>query len=138
METSHKVGWFVSLSNGETKYEFKNEYVEIKGEASPWSRLLLYLAENDLEITSLGLYTEKGQRFNLPSLGKNPKFRAFDLAEKPKEYKAYRKLGFDTGNGEMIEGTDDLFTIAEAVYQDYSLQIWVSERNTNNCWVLKV
>jgi hypothetical protein len=136
----HKVKWFAGLNNGENFYEGKGKFAEIKGESSPWNKFLIYLAENNLEITSLGLYTDDGKRFNLPSSGSNPKFKEFRNAEKPNYYQAFRKLATDVGafGKEKIEvkGNEELFTVAEAVYDKHLLQIWVSESNPDNCWNL--
>lgn len=52
--------WFVSLNNGETFFEFKSKI-------PTWQELLRYIENNNLYITSLGLYTDKGQRYMLPS-----------------------------------------------------------------------
>ncbi len=65
METQ-KPKWTVSLSNGETLYEGKNEYEHSEGEPTPWRRLLNYIEEEELSITSLALYNDK-QRSVRPS-----------------------------------------------------------------------
>jgi hypothetical protein len=128
------VGWKVSLSNGETLYEYKGDFVIIPGEISPWQKLLQYIAQNNLTITSMSLYTDGGQTFNLPSAGKNPKFHAFDIQEKPIAYTFSNRLGQD-----MIGQTDgDLFAIIEAEYNTYRLQIWVDRNNPKNTWSLVV
>ena len=130
----HKAKWIVGLDNGETHYEEKGLFTYIEGELSPWQRLLKYLAENRRNITSLGIYTEDGKRFNLPSRGKNPKFKAFVDADKPVSYRAFRRLGVDV-QGENA-GKEDLYTVAEATYEDgRTLQIWVDE-TTGNVWTL--
>lgn len=142
--TRHKVLWAVSLSNGETIYEEKGDYLELEGELSPWQRLLLHLQKNKLSIRSLFLYTDDGQRWNLPSLGSNPRFKAFDMAPKPITYLASRRIGFDFAGDEKTvaeiekDRASDLFTIAEAIYSDMSLQIWVNEKNPKVSWVLAV
>lgn len=132
METQPK--WTVSLANGETLYEGKNEYEHIEGEDSPWQKLLKHIEKEETEITSLALYNDIGQRWNLPSAGKNPKFQAFRDAEDPKDFKFRRKLGVERGlmGGETKE---DRYIMIEANYGDKRLQIWVSEDGKNS-WTL--
>ena len=128
-----QVKFQVSLSNGQTFYEGKGEFQKIPGELSPWNKLIQYTIQNKCLITSLCLYTDKGQRFNLPSAGKNPKFKAFIDTDKPYDYRVFRSLGSD------IDGDNpEWFTVAEAIYKEYKLQIWVDEMNPDNCWVLKI
>jgi len=130
METQIK--WTASLSNGETVYENKGDYKIIKGELSPWQRLLKYLDKQGVRITSLSLYTDNGKRWNLPSAGKNPKFKVFCDAEQPIGYKFFRKMGADIIGGEIIK--EEIFAVAEADYKNKKLQIWVSEKNPDVCW----
>lgn len=127
----NKVHWIVGLSNGENHKEGKGHYQRIDGALSPWQRLLANMKERGLHITSLSLGTDDGKRWNLPSAGKNPKFKAFAEAPKPLSYRAYRKLGLDViSEAERIE---DRYTIAEATYDDgRKLQIWVDEKTLNS------
>ncbi len=133
MET---LGWKVSLSNGETLYEHKGDYCVVEGELSPWNRLLQYLTDNSLTITSISLYTDSGKSFNLPSMGKNPKFHAFAVAPKPLSYSFFNKMGQDALGGDDMQ--TDLFAVIEAKYEHTALQLWVDRNNTNNVWSLIV
>lgn len=139
MQTQPKVETFnrnvkfkAGLSNGETIFEGRGDFALLKGELAPWLRLLTYLKEKDLKITSLGLYTDKGHNYNLPSLGRNPKFKAFSECDKPDRLHYMRKLGQDFAP----MGTPESFAIVVAEYKNYSLEIWVSEENPDNSWVL--
>lgn len=126
-----KVLWTVSLSNGETHYEEKGNFQTIEGEPSPWRRLLAYLEETGARITSLSLYTAEGRRWNVPSAGNNPKFKAFADAPKPDAFRFFRKLGFDAmGCGAPAQ---QHFACIEAIYPDKTLQVWVDEA-TGNAW----
>ena len=141
MDLKHNVKWQVSLSNGETFFEGKGKFVEIPGEKSPWQRLIAYTAEHKVTITSLGLYTKDGRTFNLPSLGRNPKFREFSLLPPPLDYDVNRHISREMDvTGKEITGTkiSEWFTLAVAIYPDFQLQLWVDERNTKNSWVLVV
>ena len=141
MNLKSNVFWQVSLSNGETFYENKGIFVLIPGELSPWKRLLNYIVEHKVEITSLSLFTKDGRTFNLPSAGKNPKFAPFALAEKPIDYIFNRYLAREHEVVDMkvvkTEATD-WFAVIEAIYPTYKLQLWVDENNTRNSWVLVV
>lgn len=141
---THYVLWKVSLDNGETFYENKGDYKSIPGKPSPWQRLQKYISDNKLEITSLSLYTDKGQTWQLPSAGSNPKFREFSNIEKPIDYDLSRKMARDTivirgKKGELKnKGTKvtSWLTVASAIYPDYELQIWVDEFNPRNSWTI--
>lgn len=118
-DLKHNVKWQVSLSNGETFFEGKGNYQEIAGEKSPWQRLLCYIANNKLKITSISLYTDFGQTFNLPSSGNNPKFGAFLDAEKPIDYNMFRSLAREARVINMKADkakVSDWFTTIEAIY----------------------
>lgn len=132
----HKVKWQVSLSDGQTLFEDKGDFAVVPGELSPWNKLLKYIEDNSLAITSLSLYTDDGRTFNLPSLGKNPKFRAFDLATKPTKLMLERKFAVDADD----KDNPDMFTTICAWYDFENiiikLSIWVSEANPNNSWSL--
>jgi hypothetical protein len=130
----HKAKWTVGLSNGETLYEEKGLFCTRPGEASPWQQLQQYLAQTGLSITSLSIFMDDGRRWNLPSAGKNPKFKAFGDAAKPVSYRMFRKMGGDVMNGSVIN--EDRYTVAEAAYDgSIRLQTWVDE-STGNSWSL--
>jgi hypothetical protein len=130
-----KTKWFASLSDGSTVYEEKGDFKTIKGELSPWQRLLKHL-DNGIKITSISLYTDDGKRFNLPSAGKNPKFKEFAEAPKPTSYNFFRKAGADIMNGKAE--SYEVYAVIEAIYPDKKLQLWVSESNSNNSWAVIV
>lgn len=135
METlQNNVKWQVSLSSGETLYEGKGNFVKVVGELSPWNKLLKYISDNDLSITSISLYTDRGQTFNIPSVGKTPKFHAFSTAKKPLSLTFYRKAAANVVGGK--EGEYEHFAVIQANYEDFALQLWVNESDGNNCWLL--
>ncbi len=138
METlfKHNVKWKISLSNGETFYEGKGKFKDISGLKSPFQRLLDYTLDTKTYITSLSLYTDSGQSFNLPSSGNRPRFNEFNNLSKPIDYNIFRKMAKNISkDGSEIS---DWFTVAEAIYPDYKLQLWVDEKNYKNCWTLVV
>lgn len=123
--------WKVGLSNGENFIEGVAPFERIKGEDSPWLKLLAYCKQNNIDMTSLCLI-HGSRTFNLPSAGTNPKFKAFSTTKKP--------IGFDFGRPFSITQGEprELFAMIVAIYDDHQLQLWVDERNPNNCWVLTV
>ncbi len=131
---THNIKWTVSLSNGETLYEGKGDFKEVEGEDSPYRKLLKHLDKKDLKITSLGLYNDNNSRWNLPSAGKNPKFKAFDDAEKPKDYRFFRKIGADILSG--VPKNEEVFAVIEAQFENYKLQLWVRDDSPHESWVL--
>lgn len=138
-----KIKWQVSLSNGETFFEDKGDYVLIPGELSPWQRLIKYIALNRLLITSISLYTDNGYRYNLPSSGNNPNFKPFRLAEKPLDYNFEHYFAAEKGLNESREinvdiNEGELYTVISAIYPKYTLQLWVSENNPKNSWCVVV
>lgn len=127
---THKVAWRVSLSNGETFTEGKGKFTEVEGELSPYQRLMNYITSKDLSITSLSLITPKGEVHNLPSSGNKPKFGRLDGALQPKSYAVFRAYGQDYGENA------ELYTVAEAHIANAVVQLWVSEANPMNSWVI--
>jgi len=146
MDLKQKIFWKVSLSNGETFYENKGDFIKVNGQLSPWNKLIKYTLEKKVFITSLSLYTyDKGtttpRTFNLPSAGKDPKFAPFAVVDKPLDFKYghYIAQDHDVVNNTIVKSvvTDD-YAVIEAFYPDYKLQLWVDENNTRNSWVLVV
>lgn len=141
MET-HTVKFQISLSNGETFFEGKGPFKEIPGEKSPWQKVIDYLIDNKVEITSLALYTDEGRRFTLPHAGKNPKFTPQIKGDfvLPIDFNLFRYIEQDmkaTPTGEITDRrTVTLFTVAEAIYPNYKVQLWVDEKDHNNCRIL--
>ena len=133
-----KVRWIASLSNGQTLYEERGNFKTIDGELSPWLRLLSYATENNLSITSIALTFDERTRYNLSSLGKNPKFHAFAQAAKPVAFNFFRKLGGDVIDGKVNAETADHFGVIEAQYESGQVvQVWVDDAN-GNTWTLMV
>lgn len=135
-----RLKWKVGLSDGNNYIEGIAPFDTVSGELSPWLKLQKYIKENNLTIKSLSLIelfpdARKNRTYNLPSAGKNPKFRAFDIASKPIDYKFFRMVAGDVTSNNNTK-IDTEFAVVEAIYETYSLQLWVDERNTRNCWVL--
>jgi len=133
----HAVTWKASLSNGETAYEGKGQFEEIDGELSPWNKLVEYIADNDLKITSLALETFDGRTFHVPSAGKSPRFPMFENQPKPNDYRFFNAVTsviMESGEGDVTS----MYRVIEAVYDDHRLQMWVDVYNPRNCWCLVV
>jgi hypothetical protein len=131
-----KVKWTVSLNNGETLYENKGLFTNVLGELSAWNKLQNYINENNLTITSLSLMTDSGQRWNLPSMGKNPKFKAFDTAVKPYKYVLERKVGVDWDDKDNLDTFTTISAYLKIEGNDYKQTIWVQDNNPQITWVI--
>lgn len=128
-----KALWCASLSDGSTFQEGRGEFQVIEGQPSPFQRLLLFVEERNLRVTSLSLYC--GDRhWSLPSAGRNPKFRAFEAAPKPESYRFFRAMGADQAGRNA--GVEDRFAVVEARYASgLAVQVWV-EDGTLNSWAV--
>ncbi len=132
----HQVLFTIGLSNGETIAEEKGNYQTLAGELSPWRRALAYINQRGVTITSLSLYTRDGQRWSVPSLGKNPKFHAFAVAEKPVSYNFFRQMGADVNRETGDTYNEEQYAVVEATYADGTkLQTWV-HNSTFASWSL--
>lgn len=128
------VRWKVSLNDGTTYYEGKKPFKMIEGDKPAWVRLQEFVKKYKLRITSLALITNN-RTWNLPSSGDNPKFRAFDLADKPISYNYKRILGLDykIRGGRKIK---QIFVIGEAIFKNYKIEVWVDEDRPDNSWIV--
>jgi hypothetical protein len=127
-----KVLFTAGLSNGETITEEHGDFCRIDGALSPWQRLLSYVATKGIYITSLSLLTADGQRWNLPSAGKNPKFKEFGYTQKPVSFRMFRKIAKEGNTIQDLNAapSSDMHTCIEAVYEDGGrIQVWVREDN---------
>lgn len=133
----HQVQFIIGLSNGEMITEGKRDYQRTAGELSPWMRALRYIAESGVNITSLSLYTADGKRWNLPSAGKNPKFRECGEYPVPVSFNFFRKAGIDVSPDGSQE-VSDVYAVAEAQYPDgHRVQLWVNDE-TMNAWTFYI
>ncbi len=127
-----KIRFICGLSNGEDLVEGKGLLSSINGEDSPWWKLQKYLKDNNLRITSFYLSAPsadglRGDRhFILPS--SDPKFGG----EIPLSYNCFRRFGGDVlGSGDKWEH----YAVAEAIYKDFKVQLWVDEKECEKSWV---
>ena len=119
-----KIQFVVGLSNGESLVEGKGILAKVSGELSPWLKLQAYLKERDLKITSLNLWV--GDRhYNLPSV--NPKFGGLI----PESFNCFRKMSSNIGIDPRIEH----YICAEAIYKDFTVQLWIDEQECLKTWV---
>lgn len=129
----HKALWSVSLSDGSSYQEGKGDYAVIEGELSPWRRLLAFIDDRKLTITSIAIRSGE-LAWNISSMGRNPKFRAFCDAPKPIRCKFFRKMGVDVRGPH--KGIEAHFSVIEAEYADgRKIQVWVDEK-TLSSWTL--
>mgnify|MGYP001182323046 FL=1 len=120
-----KIKFVCGLSNGEDLVEGKGILSIVPGEDSPWWKLQKYIKENNLKITSFYLsYGDK--HFVLPSV--SPKFGG----QSPIGYNCYRRYEGDVlGSGQNYEH----YAVAEAIYPDFKVQLWVDEKEGMKSWI---
>lgn len=128
------VGWKASLSNGETLYDGKGDYVPDPQKLSPWNRLMAHMKADNLTMTSLALYVDDGRVFHLPSAGNNPRFPALAKAPVPNRYNFF----YASVSAMGISEHGCSYSVVEAIYDDHKLQIWVDRENPDNSWSLMV
>lgn len=122
-----KIKFVVGLSNGESLIE--GEGLLVKEGDSPWWKLQKYIKENDLEIRSMSLVskTKVGNRhYNLP----NEKGKFSGLA--PLGFNCFRHYASDGLSGDP---SVEHYCVAEAFYQKFKVQLWVSEADPDKSWV---
>ena len=124
-----KIKFSVGLSNGEKLIENEGILLKVEGEDSPWWKLQKYIKDNDLEIRSMSLVskTDVGNRhYNLP----NEKNKFNGLV--PLGFNCFRWFANSGLSGdENIEH----YCVAEAIYEDFKVQVWVSELDPDKSWV---
>lgn len=139
IQSEHKINWTASLSNGASFFEGKGEFAELEGAKSPFQKLIDYTIDNQVEIRSFGLYCDK-KVWMLPSLSPRYQIGMLDKELKPLGYNLFRYVDADlNGNNADENGTIHIekrdikswWTVAEAIYPDFKLQIWVNEFNVD-------
>jgi len=141
-EFKHKIQWTASLSNGETFFEGKGDYKDIQdGRKSPIQRLFKYVTRHNLEITSFGLYHQNGTTIHLPSLSKRYNIGLLESEARPIDYNLFRYVDAEVSvspedsNKEIKldpNGFKSWWTVAEGIYENFRVQIWVDENNPKN------
>lgn len=124
-----KVQFVVGLSNGENLIEGKGILSFVAGEDSPWHKLQKYLKENNLAITSMSLSskTEIGNRhYNLPN--QKSKFNS----QAPLGFNCFRWVALE---GSAMQNIAEQYSVAEAIYPKFKVQLWVSEQDPDKCWI---
>lgn len=121
-----KVKFRVGLSNGESLIEGKGILSIVAGEDSAWHKLQKYLLDNNLTIQSISLVVKDGgnRHFNLPH--SNSRFECLS----PTGFNCFRYFASDSDQ----ENTEH-YTVAEARFEGYKVQLWVSEIDTDKSWI---
>lgn len=141
-----QVFFIASLSDGQTIVEGTGDYKWVDGLMSPWNRLVRYTVENKLRINSLSLGIPGGQTVTIPTMGGKPRFKGYvdrTEAEKPLDYEVKRFLARDmdvvahSGNLDVKKTQiSEFYTFAEAIYGNFTIQVWVNELNPKHTWVV--
>lgn len=114
---TRKVKFFVGLSDGSNVYEGKGEYDIDKA----WLKLQEHLETNVLKITSLGLYTDFGQTWNLPSNTRLPIIKLNNYIQKKK---VHIKVAY------LVDKNKKQTRIA--IPENTDLQIFLKDKITDN------
>lgn len=123
-----KIKFVCGLSSGESLVEGRGVLEKVPGELSPWWKLQKHIKDNNLEITSFGLWV--GDRhYNLPS--KTPKFDG----TVPLGYNCFRMVGTD---GLSEGGRVEYLICAEALFDNHKIQLWINELDDRKSWVTLV
>jgi len=107
-----KIKWFAVLSDTSLIIEGVGICEEVGGEDSSWWKLQDHLEKNDLKIVGLGVMCD-GKRIQLP----------LD-ADK---YNSFRNVVLGSSGTEVTE----YYTVVEAIYKNYTIQIWIDEYQNN-------
>lgn len=124
-----KVRFVCGLSDGSMLVEGTG-VLKKDGTDSTWIKLQNYLREKNLKISSMSLIskTKVGNRhYHLPN--EIVKFQGYE-GKVPKDYNCFRRVY--TNDGNTLTG---YYTVIEAIYNDYRVQLWVSEVDNDKCWV---
>ena len=117
------IRWVVGLSSGDTLVEDRGIVTSDAMESS-WDKLQKHLQLNNLTITSMGLWVGD-KHFDLPS--NDPKSGGIA----PISYNCFRYhedvMGFEEDIVDYIH--------ADAIYENFTIQLWVNMADTNKCWV---
>lgn len=127
---NHDGKWVATLSNGETAVERSGKFTVEQGEPTPWVRLVHFLGENDLWITSLRL-NYKGRTIHMPRLT----FDKFGLESKsPTHYSLQYHLEAIGEFGTVMEQT--IFMDLAAHYPDFAVHYIQDLTHANDSWVV--
>jgi hypothetical protein len=121
-----KIKFVVGLSNGESLVEGKGKLERIAGGLSPYHKMRKYLEDEGLEITSIGLWAGDIHH-NLPSFAQ--KFNGL----KPKGFEFFRRYEEDDA---LAGGAVNIYSVAEAHFELFKLQLWINENDLNKSWVV--
>lgn len=141
-----KISFIACLSNGEIAVENKTPWEWIDNSPSPWNRLIRYAAKKKVNITSVSLLLPNGKTLTLPLASGKSRFIGYaniTPEEKPLDFEVKRYLeramqGTAQNGVATIEkvGIREFYTIAEAIYKDFTLQLWVSELGDLHSYVV--
>ena len=107
--------------------EKRGKFAEVPGEISPWQKLRKYATENSLEIKSLQVNLD-GHIYNIPSAW--PKFGG----EIPVKFEYARRAAADV-NKQGETQLADLFISISAIFESFTVTLWIDELRGKNCWV---
>lgn len=135
-----KIRWLASLSDGSTAIEGEPPFHSVRGELSPWGKLLKHIEESGHKITGMRVQIE---RDGLPTMTINlPSLRTDGRSGRHERYTHITpRLPIRFEQGRRIEGTvggavDWSHLFIAAVYEDYEVIIFVDEKDGNEAWIV--
>lgn len=130
--TDADVTWVATLSDGSTVAEHTAEYTVLPGERKPWVRLCSFLADNDLQLTSLRLNFQ-GRTVHLPRAN----FGRFGFDEKSRAPLSYSLQYHIEGEmmGEVSLSQTNFIDLA-AHYENFTVHYVQDTTDGNNSWVI--
>lgn len=118
--------WVVELSNGERFTEGQAPFHVIAGKPKPWARLVEYCKERKLAMNSLSMDCN-GHIVHLFQAIRYPKFKKYMEARKPIGFRFFQQVGIEEAT------PNDWYSIIEATYDGFSVQVWANDA-TGESW----
>lgn len=131
--------WLAALSDGTTAVEGKDAFAAVKGELSPWQKLLRYQDEHGVHITGMRVQISKPgeatRTYNLPSFNKTPKGNHEKwVTLYPRDPGTYSYRRWVTCSLTAEEDRHHIEIRAE--YADFAVSLFVDEDEGNESWVV--
>lgn len=114
---SEQVSWAATLSDGTTVVENEGAYTIVPGERQPWVRFASFLANNDLQLTSLRL-DYQGRTIHLPKEAFD-RFSLGDMSLAPSFYSLQYFIEAELSDGGGLEQRNFIDLVAH--YDDFEI-----------------
>ena len=131
--------WLAALSDGTTVVEGQGAFAVVKGEPSPWQKLLRYQDEHGVHITGMRVqvsrFGEPTFTLNLPSFNTTPKGNHEKwVTLRPSDPETYSYRRWITCS--LTTKEDRHHIEIRAHYADFAVSLFVDEDEGNESWVV--